>query len=70
MKTTHFRFRTPCYGRIYGDSVFEGTPYEKEWTSPSTTRLSPLTVIATNTSSIRRTIIRTTLLRTFASTMP
>lgn len=28
MKTTHFRFRTPCYGRIYGDSVFEGTPYE------------------------------------------
>ena len=30
MKTTHFRFRTPCYGRIYGDSVFEGTPYESE----------------------------------------
>ena len=30
MKTTHFRFRTPCYGRIYGDSVFEGTPYENE----------------------------------------
>lgn len=30
MKTTHFRFRTPCYGRIYGDSVFEGTPYEDE----------------------------------------
>lgn len=28
MKTTHFRFRTPCYGRIYGDSVFEGTEYE------------------------------------------
>ena len=28
MKTTHIRFRTPCYGRIYGDSVFEGTPYE------------------------------------------
>lgn len=28
MKTTHFRFSTPCYGRIYGDSVFEGTPYE------------------------------------------
>ena len=28
MKTTHFRFRTPCYGRIYGDSVFEGTAYE------------------------------------------
>lgn len=28
MKTTHFRFRTPCHGRIYGDSVFEGTPYE------------------------------------------
>ena len=30
MKTTHFRFRTPCYGRIYGDSVFEGTPYDDE----------------------------------------
>ena len=30
MKTTHFRFRTPCYGRIYGESVFEGTPYESE----------------------------------------
>lgn len=30
MKTTHFRFRTPCHGRIYGDSVFEGTPYESE----------------------------------------
>lgn len=30
MKTTHFRFKTPCYGRIYGDSVFEGTPYESE----------------------------------------
>ena len=30
MKTTHFRFKTPCYGRIYGDSVFEGTPYENE----------------------------------------
>lgn len=30
MKTTHIRFRTPCYGRIYGDSVFEGTPYESE----------------------------------------
>ena len=30
MKTTHIRFRTPCYGRIYGDSVFEGTPYENE----------------------------------------
>lgn len=30
MKTTHFRFRTPCYGRIYGDSVFEGTPYEND----------------------------------------
>ena len=28
MKTTHFRFRTPCYGRIYDDGVFEGTPYE------------------------------------------
>lgn len=28
MKTTHFRFRTPCYGRIFGDSVFEGTAYE------------------------------------------
>lgn len=28
MKTTHIRFRTPCYGRIYGDSVFEGTEYE------------------------------------------
>ena len=30
MKTTHFRFRTPCRGRICGDSVFEGTPYESE----------------------------------------
>ena len=30
MKTTHFRFMTPCYGRIYGDTVFEGTPYESE----------------------------------------
>ena len=30
MKTTHIRFRTPCYGRIYGDSVFEGTPYDDE----------------------------------------
>ena len=30
MKTTHFRFMTPCYGRIYGDTVFEGTPYEVE----------------------------------------
>lgn len=30
MKTTHIRFRTPCYGRIYGDSVFEETPYENE----------------------------------------
>lgn len=30
MKTTHFRFKTPCYGRIYGDGVFEGTPYENE----------------------------------------
>ena len=28
MKTTHFRFSTPCHGRIYGDKVFEGTPYE------------------------------------------
>ena len=30
MKTTHFRFMTPCYGRICGDGVFEGTPYESE----------------------------------------
>lgn len=30
MKTTHIRFRTPCHGRIYGDSVFEGTPYEND----------------------------------------
>lgn len=30
MKTTHIRFRTPCYGRICGDSVFEGTAYESE----------------------------------------
>lgn len=30
MKTTHIRFRTPCYGRIYGDSVFEGTAYESK----------------------------------------
>ena len=30
MKTTHFRFKTLCYGRIYDDGVFEGTPYENE----------------------------------------
>ena len=42
MKTTHIRFRTPCYGRIYGDSVFEGTPYENEGQEISATAMSRL----------------------------
>ena len=42
MKTTHFRFRTPCYGRIYGDSVFEGTPYENEGQEISSTAMARL----------------------------
>ena len=42
MKTTHFRFRTPCYGRIYGDSVFEGTPYENEGQEISATAMANL----------------------------
>ena len=42
MKTTHFRFRTPCYGRIYGDSVFEGTPYESEGQEISSTTMARL----------------------------
>ena len=42
MKTTHFRFRTPCYGRIYGDSVFEGTPYENEGQEISATVVAKL----------------------------
>lgn len=40
MKTTHFRFRTPCYGRIYGDGVFEGTPYESEGMKLSATAMA------------------------------
>lgn len=42
MKTTHFRFRTPCYGRIYGDSVFEGTPHESEGMELSATAMANL----------------------------
>lgn len=42
MKTTHFRFITPCYGRIYGDSVFEGTPYESEGLELSATDMANL----------------------------
>lgn len=42
MKTTHIRFRTPCYGRIYGDSVFEGTPYESEGMELSATAMANL----------------------------
>lgn len=42
MKTTHIRFRTPCYGRIYGDSVFEGTPYENEGQEISATAMARL----------------------------
>ena len=42
MKTTHFRFRTPCYGRIYGDSVFEGTPYENEGQEINATAMARL----------------------------
>lgn len=42
MKTTHFRFKTPCRGRIYGDSVFEGTPYEYEGLELSSTTMARL----------------------------
>lgn len=42
MKTTHIRFRTPCYGRIYSDSVFEGTPYEDEGQEISATAMANL----------------------------
>ena len=42
MKTTHIRFRTPCYGRIYGDSVFEGTPYENDGQEISATAMARL----------------------------
>ena len=42
MKTTHFRFKTPCRGRIYGDSVFEGTPYENEGLELSSTTMARL----------------------------
>lgn len=30
MKTTHFRFRTPCGCRIVAESAFNGTPYRNE----------------------------------------
>lgn len=30
MKTTHFRFRTPCGCRIVAESAFNGTPYQNE----------------------------------------
>ena len=42
MKTTHFRFKTPCYGRIYDDGVFEGTPYENEGQEISSTAMARL----------------------------
>lgn len=42
MKTTHFRFITPCHGRIYGDSVFEGTPYESEGQEINATAMARL----------------------------
>ena len=42
MKTNHFRFITPCYGRIYGDSVFEGTPYEHEGQEINATAMARL----------------------------
>ena len=42
MKTNHFRFITPCYGRIYGDSVFEGTPYENEGQEINATAMARL----------------------------
>ena len=42
MKTTHIRFITPCYGRIYGDSVFEGTPYESKGQELSATAMANL----------------------------
>ena len=42
MKTTHFRFKTPCRGRIYDDGVFEGTPYENEGQEISSTTMARL----------------------------
>ena len=42
MKTTHFRFKTRCYGRIYDDGVFEGTPYENEGQEISPTTMARL----------------------------
>ena len=42
MKTTHFRFKTLCYGRIYDDGVFEGTPYENEGQEISATTMARL----------------------------
>ena len=42
MKTTHFRFKTPCCGRIYDDGVFEGTPYENEGQEISSTTMARL----------------------------
>ena len=42
MKTTHFRFKTLCYGRIYDDGVFEGTPYENEGQEISSTTMARL----------------------------
>lgn len=40
MKTTHFRFKTLCYGRIYDDGVFEGTPYENDGQEISATTMA------------------------------
>ena len=42
MKTTHFRFKTPCRGRICDDGVFEGTPYENEGQEISPTTMARL----------------------------
>ena len=42
MKTTHFRFKTLCRGRIYDDGVFEGTPYENEGQEISATTMARL----------------------------
>ena len=42
MKTTHFRFKTLCYGRIYDDGVFEGMPYENEGQEISATTMARL----------------------------
>ena len=42
MKTTHFRFKTLCYGRIYDDGVFEGTPYENDGQEISATTMARL----------------------------